>query len=111
MKEKYSKGMNRRLFRYSSRKVPLFILGIVMALANGVIFPIFSIFLSRMFVSLLEVQVAVMKKTEVPQETINDINKYALIFFLLGIAAFIVTTIQMTSLTLVGEEITRRIRI
>lgn len=51
--EKYEKSIFTRLFKYASEKIGLFIVGIIMALANGVIFPVFSIFLSRMFVSLL----------------------------------------------------------
>ena len=110
MKKKYESGVFKRLFKYSSRKLPLFALGIVMALANGVIFPIFSIFLARMFVLLLQVQNSVQTNTKVDPSVIDDINLYALIFLLLGIAALFVMTLQLTALTLVGEEITLRIR-
>mgnify|MGYP006995464732 CR=1 FL=1 len=33
--------------------MPAFILGVICALANGVIFPLFSIFLSKMLAALL----------------------------------------------------------
>ena len=46
-----------RLFAYSVDKLGLFIAGILMALANGVIFPIFSIFLARMLSALLTLSV------------------------------------------------------
>ena len=78
-----------------------------MALANGVIFPIFSIFLSKMLTVLLKVQIAI----EPAEEDRENIKFYALIFLILGIAAFFVTTVQMTCFTYVGESITRKIRI
>lgn len=37
--------------------MPIFILGAICALANGVIFPIFSIFLSKMLASLLAIDI------------------------------------------------------
>ena len=78
-----------------------------MALANGVIFPIFSIFLSKMLTVLLKIQT-----TANPlQEDLDNIKLYALLFLILGISAFVLTTIQMTCFTYVGEEITRKIRI
>lgn len=79
-------------------------------MANGVIFPIFSIFLSKMLVVLLSVQASVSSGMEVSQSDINEINLYALIFLLLGIAAFFLTTFQMACFNYVGEEITRQIR-
>ena len=70
-----------------------------MALANGVIFPVFSIFLSKMLTVLLQVQIAL----EPAEEDLNNIKFYALIFLILGIAAFFVTTVQMACFTYVGE--------
>lgn len=55
MVEKYDKALFSRVFAYSKDKIPLFVVGIIAALANGVIFPIFSIFLSKMLASLLKV--------------------------------------------------------
>lgn len=86
--------------------MPLFIVGVIAALANGVIFPLFSIFLSRMLAALLAVSI---NKND--QDQINNINLYALIFLILGICAFILCTIQITVFNIVGESITRKIRI
>ena len=41
----------------------------------------------------------------------DEINFYALLFLILGIAAFILTTFQNACMTIVGEHITRSIRI
>lgn len=108
--EKYKDAIFSRIFAYSKTKKGPFIAGIMMALANGVIFPIFSIFLSKMLVVLLSVQASVSSGMEVSQSDINEINLYALIFLLLGIAAFFLTTFQMACFNYVGEEITRQIR-
>lgn len=86
--------------------MPLFIVGVIAALANGVIFPLFSIFLSRMLAALLAVSI---NKND--QDQINNINLYALIFLILGICAFVLCTIQITVFNIVGESITRKIRI
>lgn len=80
--------------------------GIVAALANGVIFPVFSIFLSKMLASLLKISYNPNDQTE-----IDNINLYALIFLILGLAAFVISTIQISTLGIVGEHITKQIRI
>jgi ABC-type bacteriocin/lantibiotic exporter with double-glycine peptidase domain len=41
----------------------------------------------------------------------DTINLYSLIFFLLGLAFFIVQTIQITIFSSIGEKITRKVRI
>jgi hypothetical protein len=51
--DKYNKVIFRRIFSYSKDKRIIFILGIIAALALGVIYPVFSIFLSKIFSSLL----------------------------------------------------------
>ena len=47
----------------------------------------------------------------VRQQASDDTNLYSLIFLLIGIAAFIITTFQLAIFTIVGEDITRKIRI
>lgn len=61
-----------------------------MSLANGVIFPIFSIFLAKMLTALLDVQVY-----GDGSKQLDNINLYALVFLLLGIGAFLLTTVQV----------------
>ena len=51
--DKYEGQIFGRIFSYASDKVLLFAAGILLALANGVIFPIFSIYLAKMLVALL----------------------------------------------------------
>lgn len=53
--EKYDKAIFSRIFAYSKDKLPIFMVGVVAALINGVIFPIFSIFLSKMLAALLTI--------------------------------------------------------
>jgi len=72
-------------------------LGIICALAAGVIFPIFSIFLSKMLAALLTISYDPTNQTAV-----DNINLYALIFLILAICALVITTIQITCLGVVG---------
>ena len=63
---------------------------------NGVIFPIFSIFLSKMLGVLIDFE-------NNKAQARTDANLYALLFFLIGIAAFIVNILQQTLFSIIGE--------
>lgn len=67
-----------------------------MAAMNGVIFPIFSIFLSKMLTTLI----GFMNDKE---QARKDANLYALIFLILAIIAFVVNFFQMLLFSYVGE--------
>lgn len=67
-----------------------------MAALNGVIFPIFSIFLSKMLATLI----AFLGDKE---QARKDANLYALIYLILAIAAFVVNFFQMVLFSHVGE--------
>ena len=73
---------------------------------NGGIFPVFSIFLARMLTALLDAQVFKNAYNE-----LDNLNLYALIFLLLGIGAFFLTTIQIFCFEKVGVEITKKLRL
>jgi len=45
-----------------------------------------------------------------PSGARRDANTYALIYFLLGILAFIVQLLQQTIFNIIGEEMTQKIR-
>lgn len=70
---------------------------------NGVIFPIFSIFLAKMLAILIDFK-------DNPVQARKDANLYALIYLILAIAAFILNVIQLTIFTTIGEEMTQKIR-
>ena len=53
MVEKYESQIFGRIFSYANDKVGLFVVGIILALANGVIFPLFSIYLAEMLIALI----------------------------------------------------------
>jgi len=63
---------------------------------NGLIFPVFTIFLSKMLNVLINF-------TDFPVQARKDANLYGLIFFLLGVLAFFVNIIQMTLFASIGE--------
>lgn len=73
-------------------------IGSLAALANGVVYPIFSIFLGKMLQALLNVDI-----NNNNQDAIDNINSYALIFLLLGVASFILMIFQTWFFNLVGE--------
>jgi hypothetical protein len=66
---------------------------------NGSIFPVFSIFLSKMIAVLL-------KFKDNPSQARTDANLYALLFFLIGIGSFIFNLLQQTLFSIIGEEMT-----
>ena len=100
--KKYEEDTFTRLFAYSESKMCIFMVGIVAALANGVIFPIFSIFLARMLAVLLAIQLDKQMNRPHDSQDLYNIRLYALLFFLFGVAAFILTTIQTACFTYVG---------
>jgi hypothetical protein len=78
-------------------------LGIFLCLVNGAIFPVFSIFFSKMMGVLVKFKYD-------PISSRRDANTYALIFVLLGVLAFIVQLLQHIIFNVVGEEMTDKIR-
>ena len=84
----------------------LFLCGILSALINGTIFPLFSLFFSR----LLNVLIRLYANPNDAQ-AVSDANLYSLLFFILGICSFIFTTLQTGIFRIIGESITLKIRI
>ena len=67
-----------------------------MAAINGAIFPVFSIFLSKMLAVLVN-----FTNSDRAQAR-KDADKYALIFLLLGVLAFIVNFFQLVLFSYLG---------
>lgn len=93
--KKYDATTFGRLFSYGSHRKGLFAIGIVACMLNGVVFPIFSIFLGKMLGVLFDFK-------DNPESARKDANLYALIYFLIGIAAFVVNIIQQSIFTTIG---------
>jgi ATP-binding cassette subfamily B (MDR/TAP) protein 1 len=72
------------------------------------VFPLFSIFLARMMVSLT--YLSILENPE-GSEYDDEAKFSALLFFILGIASLIVTTFQLLIFGVIGESITRKLRI
>ncbi len=72
-----------------------FVLAALMAAINGVIFPIFSIFLSKMLATLIGFD-------DNREQARTDANLYALIFLILAIVALVVNFFQMVLFSHVG---------
>jgi hypothetical protein len=67
-----------------------------MAAINGAIFPVFSIFLSKMLAVLVNFSISDRAQAR------KDADTYALIFLLLGILAFIVNFFQLLLFSYLG---------
>ena len=81
-------------------------MGIFFALANGTIFPLFSLFLAKMLDVLLKLY-----NNPNDQTAIENANLYALLFLVLAIAALLCTTMQTAIFKLIGESITTKLRV
>lgn len=101
--KKYEDSIFSRLFSYASDSKILFVFGILVAITNGLIFPAFSVFLSKMLSILINFYVD-------KEQARKDVNIYALIYLLLGILAFIVNLLQMVIFSSIGQKITQKIR-
>ncbi len=103
MVKKYDDSIFSRLFSYSADRKGLFAVGIVACVCNGLIFPVFSIFLAKMLAILLNFE-------DNPVQARKDANLYALIYFIIGIGAFVFSVIQQSIFSTIGEETTQKIR-
>lgn len=81
----------------------LFLVGILLAIANGGVFPAFSIFLSKMLAVLIDFGNDPVKARE-------DANFYALIFFIIAIGSFILNIFVLLIFSYIGENITYNVR-
>lgn len=81
-------------------------IGIIAALIAGLPYPIFTIFLASDYSLLLVI-------TQDPNDSdaIHKINMNSVAFVIIGIIGFIAITIQITTLTIVGESITKKLRV
>lgn len=101
--KKYGDSVFKRMLGYTLPDIHLFVLGIIGAIGNGVIFPIFSIYLASMIGVLIEMQIGKGDQSES--------NRIALIFFGLAIANFFAISIQNTLFAVIADRLTEKIRI
>jgi ABC-type multidrug transport system fused ATPase/permease subunit len=76
------------------------VLSFLSAMANGIIFPAFSLFLGQMIAELVS-----------PAPSMARINNLALYFLLLSFGAFLVNFGQFSFFNVIGEKMTMRVRI
>lgn len=80
----------------------LVICGAVSAIGNGVLFPIFSIYLSKIIAILMAMESGLSNQ--------NEANQQALVFFGIAIGGFFTNFLQNTLFTVVGDRFTKRVR-
>lgn len=103
MIEKYDDAIFGRLFAYAEGNMCLFFVGILFSIANGGVFPAFTIFLSRMLAVMLNF-------SSDPVQARADANLYALIFLIIAIGSFVLNVLVQTIFSYIGEHITQKIR-
>jgi len=91
-----------RLFAYNKKDQPLIFIGMIVALLNGCVFPSLSIVLSNM----LEV-------FALPEASNfrSRANFLSLMFLVLAIVAMILNSIQLSIFSIVGENLSRKVRV
>lgn len=87
----------------------MFAIGLLATGICGAVYPVFAIFLSKMLIVMFK-EAAPGADTSDLDKLVREANKYALIFFLLGILALICSIIQSTIFIVIGEKMTRKIR-
>lgn len=87
-------------------KYLILIISTIACILRGAIFPIFSIFLAKMLTALLVIYV-----NPNDQDAIDDVNLYALIFLLLGVACFIFSTLEHAGFFYLGEYVMMKLRL
>ena len=101
MLKKYEDSTFGRLFDYASDKKCVFFCGMLVSMANGTIFPIFSIFIAGMLSTLISFNDTTASQAQLDQAR-SDANIFALIFFVIAIGAFIINLLQQTIFTNIG---------
>ena len=105
--EKYDKGIFIRVFSYLDNHKVSFVIGVIITLLNGLVYPVFSIFLSRIINALFSLSSS---NAALRQSGRNDANIASLAFLLLAIASLIGIFIRDLLVYIVGEQITSSIR-
>lgn len=101
--KKYGSSLFKRLAFYTRPDIKLVIMGGIAAMGNGVIFPVFSIFLAKMIGILIEMQLGGGDQSVA--------NRQALTFFGLAIAGLAANFLQNGLFSIVGDRLTKRVRI
>lgn len=73
----------------------MFFVGFIVSVANGVIFPVFGVFMAKMLAVLIKFE-------SNKAQARADANLYCLLLLLLAIASFVLNLIQQTVFSTVG---------
>lgn len=72
-------------------------------MAAGLVYPTFTIFFSKMLMSLFGFK-------DNPQKARTDANFYAMIFTILAVIGGVINIINSSIFSIVGDKITRKVR-
>lgn len=102
--EIYDQGIYSRLFRYCEGSQTLLVVGLFFSVACGLVYPAFTIFFAKMLKTLFDFTID-------PVQAREDADYYALIFTYIAIIGFFVNIVNSSIFSIVGDKITRRVRI
>ncbi|KAF6167205.1 hypothetical protein GIB67_029843 [Kingdonia uniflora] len=89
-----------RLFYLNKPEIPVILLGVISAAINGVVFPIYGLFLSGIIKSFYEP----------PSELRKDSKFWALMFVLLGVVSFVASPARTYFFAVAGCKLIKRVR-
>jgi hypothetical protein len=102
--EIYDQGIYSRLFKYSEGSQCLLVVGLCFSIAAGLVYPAFTIFFAKMLKTLFDFKAD-------PVQARLDANYYALIFTYIAIIGCFVNIVNSSIFSIVGDKITRKVRI
>ena len=91
-----------RLWDYSKPERHYLVIGGIAAILNGMSFPILSLVFSEMIITWYDPDTVAMR---------DDSMSYSYLFYALAVALFCVQTIQVAVFELIGERMTKRLRV
>ncbi|RXH68337.1 hypothetical protein DVH24_030670 [Malus domestica] len=91
----------RRLATLNKPEIPVLLLGSLAAIANGVIFPVFGVLISRVIKTFYEP----------PRQQKKDSEFWAIMFMTLGLISFLVIPVRGYFFSVAGSKLIERIRL
>jgi ABC-type multidrug transport system fused ATPase/permease subunit len=103
--EKYQEGIYKRVFGYLKNQKLAFVIGVILTMALGGVYPVFSVFLSDIINALFDI--GTVSKHDKGR---SDANTASLVFLILAVGGFAITFARDMLTYIVGDEITTNIR-
>lgn len=101
---KYKSQMFWRIFSFNFNKKLLYNLSIIINIGVGLLYPIFAIFSSQVYVYILDFN------TNPDNDPLSDIKSSSFYILLMGITAFVLFFLQSICGQIIGDEVSNNLR-